>query len=154
MEDFSITCMAIPICYEKRKEAAGYGNDGKLYPSVRLWTRTGKMPTSNKKNGLGVHVYMTEDADHAGATDLTKVRMAWRRFAHRPSSYNWQKKVEMCQKMYDKAAGGGEGNVTCMLVYRVPRYRWAATDDDVIITDPAEESSGESTDSGKPKPSL
>ena len=84
--------MAIPAAFETRKDLPGYGSDGKVYPSVRLWTRTGTLPRWDKNCGLGVKIFTTEDADHSATTDRAKTRMAWRRFAHRPVSYNWHKR--------------------------------------------------------------
>ena len=63
---------------------------GDNYPSVRLWHREGKMVLMDKCNGLGVAVFTTNDEDReqevssGDITDRAQVRMAWRRFAHRP----------------------------------------------------------------------
>ena len=127
---------------------------GDNYPSVRLWHREGKMPLMDKCNGLGVAVFTTNDEDRekevssGEITDRAQIRMAWRRFAHRPVSYNWQKGPEAYKQLYEKAKDGGDGSVARMLVYRIPKHRWIAADDDEVITDPDNERD-ESSGSGR-----
>ena len=127
---------------------------GDNYPSVRLWHREGKMVLMDKNNGLGVTVFAANDEDReqevssGELTDKALVRMAWRRFAHRPVSYNWQRNPEAYRQLYEKAKDGGDGNVAKMLVYRVPKHRWTAADDDEVITEPGNERD-DSSGSGK-----
>ena len=69
----------------------------------------------DKANGLGVSIFVINDEDREGEvasgelTDRAQIRTAWRRFAHRPISYNWQRGPGVYQQMFEKAKDGGGG---------------------------------------------
>ena len=117
------------------------------------------MVLMDKCNGLGVAVFTTNDEDRGqevasgDIVDKAQIRMAWRRFAHRPVSYNWQRGPEVYNQLYERARDGGEGSVARMLVYRIPKHRWIAADDDEVIADPDDEKD-ESSGSGRNRSCL
>ena len=102
---------------------------GDLFPSVRLFTMTGRLVKAERNTGLGIQLYSVDENEYNEETDLQALRKTWRRMMAAPVSYNWHRQEATWRKDVDAAEAGGDGAVKKILISRMTKFRWAEAPD-------------------------